>query len=59
MKPLHFAPESRTCKLGGINPQIYIADVITRIVNGHPNSRVDELLPWAYAPAAADLKAVV
>ena len=46
-----------TCKLGGIDPQIYLADVITRIVNGHPNSRIDELLPWAYAPAA-DLKAV-
>jgi len=47
-----------TCKLGGIDPQIYIADVITSIVNGHPNSRIDELMPWAYAPAA-DLKAVV
>ena len=46
-----------TCKLGGIDPQIYIANVITKIVNGHPNSRIDELLPWAYAPAA-DLKAV-
>ena len=46
-----------TCKLGGIDPQTYIADVITRIVNGHPNSRIDELLPWAYAPSA-DLKAV-
>ena len=46
-----------TCKLGGVDPQIYIADVITRIVNGHPNSRIDELLPWAYAPSV-DLKAV-
>ena len=40
-----------TCKLGGINPQTYITDVIARIVNGHPNSRIDELLPWTYAPA--------
>ena len=46
-----------TCKLNGIDPQAYLADVITRIVNGHPNSRIDDLLPWAYAPAA-DLKAV-
>jgi transposase len=38
-----------TCKLNGIDPQGYIADVITRIVQGHPNSRLDELLPWAYA----------
>jgi len=46
-----------TCKLGSIDPQSYLADVITRIVNGHPNSQIDELLPWAYAPAN-DLKAV-
>ena len=39
-----------TCKLNGIDPQGYITDVIIRIVQGHPNSRLDELLPWAYAP---------
>jgi transposase len=38
-----------TCKLNGVDPQGYLADVITRIVQGHPNSRLDELLPWAYA----------
>jgi transposase len=38
-----------TCKLHGVDPQGYVADVITRIVQGHPNSRLDELLPWAYA----------
>jgi transposase len=38
-----------TCKLNGINPHAYLADVITKIVNRHPNSRIDELLPWAYA----------
>ena len=38
-----------TCKLNGIDPQAYLTDVITKIVNGHPNSRIDELLPWAYS----------
>jgi transposase len=38
-----------TCKLNGIDPQGYLTDVITRIVQGHPNSRLDELLPWVYA----------
>jgi hypothetical protein len=38
-----------TCKLTGVDPYGYLADVITKIVNGHPNSRIDELLPWAYA----------
>lgn len=46
-----------TCKLIGVEPQAYIADVITRIVASHPNSRLDELLPWAY-PATPTLKAV-
>jgi transposase len=42
-----------TCKLNGINPQAYLTDVIIRIVNGHPNNRIGELLPWAYAAAPA------
>jgi len=46
-----------TCSLIGVEPQSYLADVTTRIVNGHPNSRIDELLPWAY-PVAPALKRV-
>jgi hypothetical protein len=46
-----------TCKLNGIEPFFYLADVITRIVRGHPQSRLDELLPWTYA-AAPDIRAV-
>ena len=46
-----------TCKLCGVEPFAYLADVITRIVNGHPNSPIDKLLPWAYTPAQ-DLKDV-
>ena len=46
-----------TCKLAGVEPLTYLTDVITRIVAGHPNSRIEELLPWAY-PAVPDLRAV-
>jgi transposase len=46
-----------TCKLNAIDPQFYLADVITRIINGHPNSSIDDLLPSAYAPSP-ELKAV-
>ena len=46
-----------TCKLIGVEPYAYLADVITRIVDGHSQSRLDELLPWAY-PATPNLKAV-
>jgi transposase len=38
-----------TCKLIGLEPHAYLADVIIRIVNGHLNSKIDDLLPWAYA----------
>ena len=46
-----------TCKLLGVEPHGYLADVITRIVNGHPQSRLDDLLPGAY-PTMPQLKAV-
>ena len=46
-----------TCKLAGVEPRAYLADVITRIVEGHLNSRLDDLLPWAY-PAMPTAKAV-
>lgn len=46
-----------TCKLTGVEPYRYLADVISRIVDGHPQSRLDELLPWAYH-ATPELKAV-
>jgi hypothetical protein len=35
----------------------YLSTTITKIVNGHPDSRLDELLAWAY-PAANALKGV-
>jgi transposase len=54
-----------TCKLSGVEPHAYLTDVMTRIVDGHPNSRLDELLPWAYpgtpdqtAPDTEELRAV-
>jgi len=41
-----------TCKLNSVDPQAYLADVLTRLVDGHPMSRIDDLLPWAYAKPA-------
>lgn len=38
-----------TCKLNAIDPLGYLTDVLTRIVSGHPNSRIGDLLPCAYA----------
>jgi transposase len=35
-----------TAKLNDIDPQAYITDVIARIVGGHPQSQIDQLMPW-------------
>ena len=35
-----------TCKLNGVNPQTYFTDLLTRLVNGWPQDRIDELMPW-------------
>jgi molybdate transport repressor ModE-like protein len=39
-----------TAKLNAINPQTYLADVLSRVAD-HPAKRVTELLPWNWQPA--------
>src|SRR4029077_4703292 len=45
-----------TCKLNDVDPLGYLTDVLNRIVNGHPNSKIDQLMPWEYRKQ--DLRAV-
>ena len=40
-----------TCKLHRVNPQAYLIDVLTKLVNNWSNSRLVELTPWAWAAA--------
>lgn len=40
-----------TCKLNDVDPQAYLTDVLIRVVHGHKQSRIDELLPWNYTPS--------
>jgi hypothetical protein len=47
-----------TCKLHGVNPEAYLADVLSKLVNGWPNRRLAELTPWAWQ-AARDAPAQV
>ena len=35
-----------TCKLNGVNPEEYLTDILRKIAEGFPNSRIDDLLPW-------------
>jgi len=40
-----------TAKLNDVEPYAYLRDVLTRMVNGHPINRLDELLPWTWKAA--------
>jgi transposase len=37
-------------KLNNVEPFAYRKDVLERMIEGHPMSRFDELLPWNWAP---------
>ena len=39
-----------TCKMNGVDPQAWLADVLARIA-AHPIHRLDELLPWNWRKA--------
>jgi hypothetical protein len=41
-----------TARLNDIDPQAWLADLLARIAD-HPIRRLDELLPWNWAPRAA------
>ena len=41
-----------SAKLNGLNPQLYLADLLARIAD-HPARRIAELLPWNWQPADA------
>jgi transposase len=42
----------QTCKLNGVDPRAWLTDVLARLAT-HPAKRIDELLPWHWAPAQA------
>ena len=42
-----------TCKLNAVDPLAWMTDTLTKLVNLWPASRIDELMPWAYAARSA------
>ena len=48
----HLASLVETCKLNGVEPQAYLCELLTRLVNGWPQARIDELMPWCWAKTA-------
>jgi transposase len=46
----------QTARLNHVDPQAWLADVLARIAD-HPATRLDELLPWCWAPQVRVAKA--
>jgi len=42
-----------TCKLNNVDPVAYITNTLQAILDGHPQSRVEELMPWNFHPASS------
>src|SRR3984957_18545232 len=42
----------QTAKLNGVNPEAYLKGILTKIADGHPINRINELTPWRMLPAA-------
>jgi len=36
----------QTAKLNGVSPEAYLRDTLTKIADGHPINRIDNLMPW-------------
>ncbi len=37
-----------TCKLNGLEPFAYLKATLEAIARGHPQARLDDLLPWNF-----------
>ncbi|MGF1552238.1 MAG: transposase domain-containing protein, partial [Paracoccaceae bacterium] len=35
-----------------VDPAAYVEATLRAILDGHPMSRIDELMPWTFAPAS-------
>ncbi len=35
-----------TCKMSDVNPVAYVAETLCAIIDGHPKSRIEDLMPW-------------
>jgi hypothetical protein len=37
-----------TSELNRVDPQRHLTDLLTRLVEGWPQSRIDQLMPWCW-----------
>ena len=48
-----YASLIETAKINGIEPFAYLKATLEAIACGHPNDRLDELLPWNWPPTSS------
>jgi transposase len=41
-----------TAKVNGVEPFAYLKATLEAIASGHPQSRIDNLLPWNFQPSS-------
>ena len=41
-----------TCKINGVEPFAYLKATLEAIAAGHPQNRIDDLLPWNFTPSS-------
>jgi transposase len=42
-----------TCKMNGVEPFAWLKATLEAIAAGHPASKIDDLMPWAFKPASS------
>ena len=42
-----------TCKMSDVNPIDYVADTLRALLDGHPKSRIEDLMPWQFRKASS------
>lgn len=42
-----------TCKLNDVDPVAYITKTLQAILDGHPQNRIEELMPWSFLSASS------
>ena len=42
-----------TCKMSSVNPVDYIANTLQAILDGHPKSRIEDLMPWHFSQTSS------
>ena len=43
---------TQTARLNGVEPFVWLKATLEAIAAGHPNNRIDDLMPWAFNPSS-------